>query len=620
MRRETGLILAVLVTTIFSCQNQSKNEEVSTQTAKDYHSYSEPEKARVSHLDLELTVDFESRVLSGKASYRISRTTDADVIVFDTDELKISRVTSNGHDVGFRLGERDAIMGSALTVSLPEDATEVTIHYQTSPSARAVQWLGPEQTAQKESPFLFTQSQAILARTWIPCQDSPGIRFTYNAHIRVPVGFMALMSAENPQEMDADGEYDFRMPQPIPSYLMALTVGKVAFKSLGERTGVYAEPVMLEKCYNEFSEMEQMLISAEELYGPYAWGRYDVIVLPPSFPFGGMENPRLTFATPTIIAGDKSLTSLVAHELAHSWSGNLVTNATWDDFWLNEGFTVYFEQRIMEAVYGREYSEMLAYLGFHGLESEIKEIMAENPDDTKLKLNLKGRDPDDGMNAIAYDKGYLFLRKLEESMGRERFDKFLKNYFKENAFTVMDTERFLELLNGQLTEEEKSKVRVNDWVYGQGLPDNHPVITSEKFIRVDGELSKWLAGEGLGDIDGSQWSTHEWIHFINSIPRDISVERIAELDKHFRFTQSGNCEILAAWFQVTIRRDYHEADGAIEDFLVNVGRRKFLTPTYKALIERDTTKQMARDIYSKARKNYHSVSVGTMDELLEWKS
>lgn len=620
MKRAITYLLGISALMLNSCQNQTIKQEVENIQARDVHSYSEPQLAVVKHLDLSLIVDFDKKVLSGFAKYRISASEDATEIIFDTYDLNISRVTSGEEELDFSLGQKDDILGSALSVGLPQQSDEVTIYYETSPSARALQWLSPEQTAQKEFPFLFTQSQAILARTWIPCQDSPGIRFTYDAQITVPKGFMALMSAENPQELDEDGTYDFNMPQPIPSYLMALTVGDVAFKALGERTGVYAEPVMLEKCHSEFSEMEDMLLAAEALYGPYAWGRYDVIVLPPSFPFGGMENPRLTFATPTIIAGDKSLTSLVAHELAHSWSGNLVTNATWDDFWLNEGFTVYFEQRIMEAVYGRDYSEMLAYLSFHGLQDEMAEMMAKDPQDTKLKLDLKGRDPDDGMNAIAYDKGYLLLRKLEETMGREKFDIFLKNYFRDNAFLVMDTEHFLSLLNAQMTEEEKQLVRVNDWVYKEGLPDNHPIIESQKFILVDTELNKWLNGGMLDDVKKDNWSTHEWLHFINSLPDDLSQNQVAELDKAFGFTNSGNCEILAAWFQVTIRTEYHPADQAMEDFLVHVGRRKFLTPTYKAMIEKDASKEMARQIYKKARGNYHSVSTATMDELLDWKS
>ncbi|MBL0317256.1 MAG: hypothetical protein IPP69_16430 [Flavobacteriales bacterium] len=300
----------------------------------------------------------------------------------------------------------------------------VEIDYKTSPDAEALLWV------EGEKPFLFTQSQAILARTWVPCQDSPGVRITYNADVTVPSDLMALMSAENPQQKSSDGKYHFKMDQPIPSYLMALAVGDVVFREIGPRTGVYAIPSLADAAANEFSDMQKMVDEAEKLYGSYVWGRYDLLILPPAFPFGGMENPKLTFATPTIIAGDKSLVSLVAHELAHSWSGNLVTNSTWDDFWLNEGFTVYFEQRIMEAVYGRERSEMLATLSRQDLDATIADIStSEHPEDSKLKLALEGRSPDDGMTDIAYNKGYFFLRLIEETVGRERFDKFLKVFY-----------------------------------------------------------------------------------------------------------------------------------------------------------------------------------------------
>lgn len=617
MKFENSVLSAVFIIVLNSCYNPKEVKVVSYTIPADSHSFSKPNHARVEHLDLTLQVDFEEKKLKGSARYKIWREKGRSEIILDTDELNIKRVYSKDGDLEYKLEKKDEIRGSALIIQLPENGDEFVIDYETSPTARALQWLNPEQTAQKESPFLFTQSQAILARSWIPCQDSPGIRFTYNAKITVPQGYMALMSAENPQETDPDGSYEFSMPQPIPSYLMALTVGKISFKAIGERTGVYAEPVMLDKCHYEFAQMEQMLLSAESLYGPYAWGRYDVIVLPPSFPFGGMENPRLTFATPTIIAGDRSLTSLVAHELAHSWSGNLVTNATWNDFWLNEGFTVYFEQRIMEAVYGREYSEMLAFLSFRSLQEELKEMMEKNPEDTKLKLNLANRDPDDGMNTIAYDKGYLFLRKIEETIGREKFDDFLKSYFSKNAFKVMDTEFFLGLLNSALSEEAKKEIEVEKWIYQPGLPENHPVILSSKFEKVEEELKKWQNGIDLSQLETKNWSTHEWLHFINSLPADINADSVGELDKTFGFTHSGNTEILAAWFQVAIRSDYVTADPAIQVFLLNVGRRKFLTPLYKSLLNHERTREMAREIYQSARGNYHSVSTKTIDDLMQ---
>jgi len=430
---------------------------------------------------------------------------------------------------------------------------------------------------------------------------------------------IALMSASNPMERADDGTYKFEMPQAIPSYLLAMAVGNVRFEAISERTGVYAEPSLLDTSAYEFADLEKMVQAAEELYGPYAWGRYDLIVLPPSFPFGGMENPRLTFATPTILAGDRSLVSLVAHELAHSWSGNLVTNATWDDFWLNEGFTVYFEHRIMEAVYGREYSEMLASLTRDGLQEAAAEMLKEMPNDTKLKLDLEGRNPDDGVTSIPYDKGYFFLRLMEETVGRERFDEFLKNYFQGHKFEVMTTEEFISYLKENLlSEEEYASVRVDEWIYETGIPSNLPEVPSDRFAAVSAIVTSFMAEGELPSADVSNaWTTHEWLHFINSLPADISKEQLGVLDGAYGLSASGNSEISAAWFQPTIAAAYEPVYSKVESFLISVGRRKFLTPTYRALLDAGQ-EQMAKDIYAKARPNYHAVSRETMDALLGW--
>ena len=376
-----------------------------------------------------------------------------------------------------------------MSIPITPQSKKVSVDYTTSPDASAFLWV------EGESPFLFTQSQAILARTWVPCQDSPGVRFTYSADVEVPSNLMALMSAVNPTEKSQDGRYHFDMAQPIPSTSLPWRLAMWC-SNLWVRTGVYATPDLIEAAAYEFAEMEDMLVAAEGLYGKNAWERYDLLVLPAAFPFGGMENPRLTFATPTIIASDRSLVSLVAHELAHSWSGNLVTNATWDDFWLNEGFTVYFEQRIMEAVYGRDISEMLSTLSYQGLVGEVDAIMDANPNDTHLRLHLKDRDPDDGMTAIAYDKGYFFLRLLEETVGRETFDAFLKTYFTTHAFQVMDTDTFLNYLDAHLLVDEalREAVNVPAWVDGPGLPDNCPEVASTRIERTDAALASWVDG------------------------------------------------------------------------------------------------------------------------------
>ena len=406
------------------------------------------------------------------------------------------------------------------------------------------------------------------------------------------------------------------MNQAVPAYLMALGVGDLVFQPLGEQTGVYAEPSVIKKASYEFSETQKMLVIAEKMYGKYAWDRYDMLVLPPSFPFGGMENPRLTFVTPTILAGDRSLTSLVAHELAHSWSGNLVTNKTWDDFWLNEGFTVYFERRIMEKLEGREYADMLALLGKQDLEHEVS-ALGHSHKDTHLKLDLTGRDPDDGLTDIAYEKGFFLLRLIEETVGRKQFDFFLKKYFTTHAFKVMDTEAFVTYINNNLLNRQpklKEKIRLEEWVYSSGIPDNCPKVNSIKFDAVEVAIKSFLKGYPVENIKTKGWSSHEWLHFLRHLPKDLDRNDLKKLDQAFGFTSSGNSEVLNAWFQLTIPAGYKQADKDLEGFLLTVGRRKFLKPLYEALYKKDPEK--AKRIYKKARDNYHTVSTQTLDAIV----
>lgn len=628
-----ALISAVTIGLLAITACDSAEEEATDQPdvdnmeikVEDPHSYAKPEVAKVTHLDLSIRVNFEESIISGIATYDIEKADDADMIIFDTRDLTIEEVKLDDAEtpVDFSLGEANEYMGQALRIPITRETQKVHIQYTTSPDAAALQWLSPAQTS-GEDPFLFTQSQAILARTWIPIQDGPGIRFTYEANVQVPPGLLAVMSAENPMQANETGVYEFKMEQPIPSYLMALAVGDLAFAPIGERTGVYAEPSMLEAAVYEFGDMEKMLEKAEALYGPYRWGRYDVLVLPPSFPFGGMENPRLTFATPTILAGDRSLTTLIAHELAHSWSGNLVTNANWNDFWLNEGFTVYFEWRIMEALYGESYADMIRQLGYQDLENEITDLTEKGQGpDTELHLQLEGRDPDEGMTSIAYEKGALFLLHIEQTIGRERFDKFLSDYFDTYAFKVMNTEGFLTYLNAKLIqgdEELAQTINADGWVYSPGLPEDHPVVTTDRFTRVDDAVNSWLEGTAAAELETSEWSTHEWLHFIRQLPSTMNQQQMADLDAAFGFTSSGNSEIQAAWYEHAIRNQYEPAYEALEEFLTNVGRRKFLQPLYEALAETPDGKAMALAIYEQARPNYHAVSYNTIDGILDYQA
>ena len=590
----------------------------------DPHSYASRSAGRVHHLALNLTVDFDRQILAGTATWQLANPGSSPDLVLDTRDLVIEAVDAldaagQPTPAAFSLEPADAVLGQPLRIVLPAGATAVRIAYRTAPTAAALQWLAPAQTAGTQ-PFLFTQSQAILARTWLPCHDSPGLRFTYEATVRVPAHLLALMSAENPQQLSPSGEYHFRMAQPIPAYLMALAVGELAFAPLGGRTGIYAEPATLPVATHEFADLEKMVAAAEALYGPYRWERYDLLVLPPSFPFGGMENPRLTFVTPTILAGDRSLTSLVAHELAHSWSGNLVTNATWDDFWLNEGFTVYFERRIMEHLYGRDYADMLQVLGSAALHHTIAEIGATSPD-THLHLRLAGRDPDEGLTEIAYEKGCALLLTLEALVGRPRLDAFIKEYFARFSFQAMDTATFLHYLRAELLDAEpglEARLNLAAWVHGPGLPPNVPAATSSRFAAVDKTLGQLAGGVAAASLlpATADWSSHEWMHFLTGLPASLTTEQLANLDAAFGFTDSGNAEILAAWFPHTLRAGYEPADAAIASFLRHVGRRKFLVPLYRALLATPDGPARARAIYQKARPNYHSVATGTLDALL----
>ena len=550
----------------------------------DIHSWSRPDLIRVRHLELDLDVSFDRRVLEGSVTLHLERLS-GDELLLDTRDLRIHSVENAA---GFELGAADPVLGAPLRIQLLPDAAWVRVHYTTSTKASGLQWLDPPQTAGKVHQFLYTQSQAIHARSWIPLQDTPAVRVTFEADIRVPPGLRVVMGA-------AMSGSHFRMDQPVPSYLIALAAGDLAFRELGPRSGVYAEPALIDAAAYEFADTEAMIGAVEEMYGPYRWGRYDLLVLPPSFPFGGMENPRLTFATPTILSGDRSLVSLVAHELAHSWSGNLVTNATWSDFWLNEGFTVYVERRVLEKLYGNARAEMEAVLGRRQLDSEMAGLREQ---DRVLHIDLTGRDPDDGCTLVPYEKGALLLRTLEQAVGRERFDAFLRAYFDHFAFRSITTADFLQYLRRELP----NPVALDEWIFRPGIPAGAAEPHSDAFQRVE---SGWPS-------DTSGWSTHEWLHFLRSQdPPDMP-----RLDREFHLTESGNSEILHQWLWMAVKAGYEPAYPKVGQFLKAVGRRKFLKPIYSELMKTAAGQARAQAIYVEARPGYHPIAQATIDGIV----
>ncbi len=589
----------------------------------DPHSYARPRESRVTHVALDLRADFERRVLEGRATLTLASASDAREVVLDTRGLDIAGIEdASGTPLAFSLGASDPILGRPVTVALPDDGGTLVVSYRTAPGAEALQWLAPSQTAGGRHPYLFSQGQAILTRTWIPTQDSPGIRQTYSARIVVPRPLRAVMSAENlsPDGVDdVDGRiFEFRLAQPIPPYLIALAVGDIAFRAVGPRSGVYAEPSVIDRAAFEFADIEQMIDAAEALGGPYRWGRYDVLVMPPSFPFGGMENPRVTFATPTILAGDRSLTSLIAHELAHSWSGNLVTNATWPDFWLNEGFTTYFENRIMEQLYGRDRAAMLEHLGRTELIEELR-VLKDKPGDQILCMNLEGRNPDDAVTPIAYDKGAAFVRTIEAAVGRARFDAWLRGYFDRHAFTSLTTAEFLDDLRTHLIAgdaELETRLQLIEWLEQPGLPSNATLPSSDAFAKVTAEAVRFAAGHAASSLDTSGWASQQWQHLLAALPPRLSIGQLRELDDTFHFSESGNSEVLFTWLRIAVRHRYTAALGPLERFLTSQGRRKFLKPLYEELMRTDWGKAEATRIYAAARPMYHAVATATLDPMI----
>lgn len=614
--KKVVLVAIVASLSAMGCKDSPKGIAAAKVVAPiDSQSYAQLDKSKITHLQWDVFVDFDKKVIVGNAAYDFENK-QADRIFFDTDYLIIDSVAVQGKITPhWTLHPRDHIKGSALEIEVTPLDNQVTIYYKTTPQATALQWLSPGQTHDNKHPFLLSQGQAILTRSYIPIQDSPSVRLTYNAKVEVPKDLMALMSATNPKQKSPDGKYYFEMEQQIPAYLISLAVGDVAYKAIDQRTGVYAEPGVLEKAAWELAQMGEMVEVAEKLYGPYPWKVYDVLVLPPSFPFGGMENPRLTFATPTILVGDRSLTNLVAHELAHSWSGNLVTNASWDDFWLNEGFTVYFERRIMEAMQGKDYADMISVIGYQDLQTSM-ELIDEHF--TSLYVDLQGKNPDDAFSDVPYDKGYLFLKMLEQRYTREKLDAFLNKYFSDHAFQTMTTQDFIAYLKQHLTQGQDDFVQ--DWIYNTGWPKDLVVPTSRLFDQVEQtfELHKQALSENrVLENPGYQWSTNEYVHYIRGIdPTKMSSDDLAKIDQLFDFTHSSNAEIQCAWYEKGFLCLYEPVNEPAKTFLTHVGRRKFLEPLYLALIE-SNQKEFALSIYQNAKENYHFVARQTIEQILE---
>lgn len=590
--------------------------------ALDPLSYARYDQVKTSALHMDLKADFAKKTLSGFAELSLNWIDkSARTLDLDTRDLSISKVEAQDAKgtwkaVPYTLGKRDAEKGRAMQVKLAGQPQKVRIHYRTAPTATALQWLSPVQTMSGKRPYMFSQSQNIEARSWVPLQDTPAVRFTYTARIEAPQDLRVVMSADNDPKATGKGGWRFTMPQPIPSYLLAIAIGEIDARTLGPRTGVYAEPKRIEAAAYELADTEKMVAAAESLYGPYRWGRYDMLVLPPSFPIGGMENPRLTFLTPTMIAGDRSLVDLIAHELAHSWSGNLVTNASWKHWWLNEGFTTYVTTRILEKIYGEEVATM-------NLQLEQEEALASLAEIAPAKQALITKHADTSSehytdDALAYPKGAWFLRTLEQRAGREVFDPFLRGWFDQHAFQSVTTEQFVSYLRKNLLEKHPkvlSEAELEEWLYGPGIPASATRAVSQRLAALNATRDAWLKGDvKTSQLDTKSWNATEWMKFLNDIDEKASAAQLKELDQAFKLSTTGNNEVAFRFYRASVNAGYRDIRPALGSFLMSVGRQKFVVPLYTALRKNPQDKAWAEGVYKKARERYHPATQKSVDK------
>ena len=610
------------------------------QSGLDYHSFANIEQFRVTRVELDLRVDSDARVLRGVVGLLVKRLDPgATQLILDTRDLTVSEVTEKAQGVlgamsktettwvgrPFHFERKDPILGQALVIELPPSnkPTEfVRIEYETSPTAPGLQWVAARETAGRRQPFLFTQSEPIGTRSWIPLQDTPQVRMTYTATIHTSSDVLAVMSAKNDPNglgppAKRNGEYAFVMPDAVPSYLIALAVGDLAFKATGPRTGVYADKSVIKAAADEFADAESMIEAAEKWFGPYRWDRFDILVMPPSFPARGMENPRLSFVTPTVIAGDKSLVSVIAHEIGASWSGNLVTNATWRDLWLNEGFSEYLESRIMNIVYGEGREMMERVLGLGTLREDLA---TRNPKDQWLAIDLRDRDPEEAFSGVPYEKGRLFLTYLDVKFGRERFDAFLRGYFDHFSSKCITSEQFVNYLQENLLDRFPGIVardQVMAWAFGPGIPPDAVLPSSDALAGVDAARAAWAGGKiAAKKLDSRAWVAQQWVYFLDDMPAELTTAQVAELDQTFGFARSANAEVVQRWLLLAIRHQYQPGFARLEEYLKMIGRRQLIAPLYREMMKTPAGATQARRVYTLARPRYHPSVAAAIDAIV----
>lgn len=582
-------------------------------TIHDPTSYADLSQGRIKHIDFHIRADFSTSTLAIWAVYHLDAPCRGSLFL-DSFKLDLHKAYTADRVLGWEFDSHHELWGSRLHLKGLDGDDSFTLEFRTSPEARALQWLNAAQTLSGEHPFLFSQCQAINARSVFPCQDTPSVRFTFSAEMDVPQGLTAVMAAEQVEGNLGDGRFFFRMPQPIPSYLFALAAGHLEFRELGPRTGIYAEPQIIESAAWEFSENEDRMREAEKLLGPYLWGRYDLLVLPPSFPYGGMENPRLTFLTPTSILGTRGQTSLITHELAHAWTGNLVTNATWQDFWLNEGWTTYAETRITEIMEGRDAFLLNAVYDEKRLIEVMRRVGMDSPY-TCLKVVTEDGDADNSGGIIPYYKGCFFLQECEYAVGRPRFDAFIQKYMQKFQFKSLTTEDFLEFLKLELPEIFE-KVDVQQWVYKPGLPEARHRPQSDLYDAVQQVLTAYQQGTRPTREQVAGWRRYQVLSFLQGLPAEIPMEDCSYLEQVLNLEKANDAAYFSYFYSACISSGYQQILPRVNAYLEKVGRMLYVLPIFRAIIQTEWSRSHARPLFEQIKTHHHQITVNMMQRLL----
>ncbi|CAB5388002.1 unnamed protein product [Rhizophagus irregularis] len=561
---------------------------------------------QTSHIGLNLRVDFEHKILDGSVTLRLITIADnVNKVILDTKSLIIKSVSQDGKQLKFNLNnEIDCFGATGLHIELEKPLAtgtkfELEISYNTTIQGTAIQWLEPSQTVGKKHPYLFTQCQEIHARSLLPCQDTPCFKITYSANIQVPHPLRALMSAISVGEEEINDDksklYKFEQKVKIPSYLIALAVGNLAGKEIGPRSTVWSEPEVVQDAAWEFEDTEKFIAIGEKLLTPYEWKKYDLLVLPASFPFGGMENPCLTFITPALIAGDRSLVDVVAHEVAHSWTGNLVTAANWEHFWLNEGWTIGGCYRFGE----------------------------DNPL-TALQPVLKGIDPDDAFSRVSYEKGYNFLYHIQQVVGGpEFFEPYMKAHIEEFAGKSIITDdwknflySFMEKTFGSAKKDALDKIDWNGWLHSPGMPplkNEFDQTLSEECNKLAERWNLARNNENFKEFspaDIEKFTTLQKMAFLDRLLEfpPFPHSSIVAMDKAYNFTTVRNVEVCYRWQKVCLLAEYEPMFPHVVKFVTQQGRMKYVRPLYRMLKNTKKGSDLAKKTFTENKSFYHPIA------------